>query len=216
MTYLASNVHSLRLMWFLMLGIAVGCASKGDSLGGAGGSSQSGGAPGTGGLSQSGGAPGTGGQGVLTSAEAIWAAAKPTCPIYKYQSRVSSVFNSCAISTYEIANDQLIRFSYVSYDSSSCTGNVTSQSDEVGAQLPDAGVARTVEELFSECQTIVNEVAASPSAYEGVSLVFDVHGVPETCLATAIQCIDDCTDGIRIDAFTCEASPSFDAGLNPG
>jgi hypothetical protein len=104
----------------------------------------------------------------------------------------------------------------MSYGTSSCTGDVTGQGDAVGAQLPDAGMAPTVEELFSKCQSIVDEVMASPAGYQGVSFVFDVHGVPETCVATVVQCLDDCTDGIRIDGFTCESAPSFDAGLTPG
>jgi hypothetical protein len=233
------NLDSARVSFVILFAVATagGCSSKGDGLGGTGGSGgaiQSGGAPGTGGLTQSGGAPGTGGMGqsggapgtggadpaglqaMLTAAEATWAAAKPSCPIYRYQSMVSSVFNSCSLTTYEIANDHLIRLSFVSYGSRTCYGSVTNQWDEVGAQLPDGGTVRTVEELFTECQRVVSEVAGSPSSYEAVGLAFNADGVPETCLATAIQCIDDCTDGIEIEGFTCEVSPSFDAGSNPG
>jgi hypothetical protein len=217
--------------------VGAGCATKNDSLSGSGGapgtgghdchqSDSCGGTTGTGGLSQSGGAPGTGGgtggadpsglQAALTAAEATWAAAKPNCPIYVYQTRRSSVFGSCTISTYEIANDRLIRSAYVSYDSRGCSGNVTGQGSAVGAQLPDAGVPPTVEQLFSTCQTLVTEIEANPSGYSGLGFGYDAQGVPESCVANVVQCVDDCTDGIDVQGFMCEASPSFDAGLTPG
>jgi hypothetical protein len=209
--------------------LGVGCASKNDSLGGTGGNGTGGG--GTGGLScgqtdSCGGTVGTGGgtgggssgdlQAQLTAAEETWAATKPNCPIYVYQTQRSSVFGSCTITTNEIANDRLIRSSWVSYDNSGCSGNVTGQGTEVGAQLPDAGVPPTVEQLFSECQTLVNELAADPSGYSSLGFSYNAQGVPEICLARVVQCVDDCTDGISIDGFMCEASPSFDAGLSPG
>jgi hypothetical protein len=93
-----------------MLALGAGCVrDPPHGHEGTGGSSQSGGTGGGLGLSDTGGATGTGGQGTLAAAEAIWAAAKPTCPIYRYQSRVSSVFGSYTITSYELANDRLIR-----------------------------------------------------------------------------------------------------------
>jgi hypothetical protein len=212
-----------------MVVVGVGCASKNDSLGGTGGNGTGGG--GTGGLScgqtdSCGGTVGTGGgtgggssgdlQAQLTAAEETWAATKPNCPIYVYQTQRSSVFGSCSTTTNEIANDQLIRSSYATYDNRSCTGTPTTQGTEVGAQLPDAGTPPTVEQLFAQCQALLTQVAGSPSSYTGVSFVFNAQGVPENCLATNTPCEDDCTDGIDIQSFMCEASPSFDAGLNPG
>lgn len=223
MTSLTVTKTSFRFAVFLMIAVGAGCASKGDSLGGTGGS----GAGGSGGTIQSGGATGTGGttgtggadpaslQAMLTAAESTWAAAKPSCPDYVYRSDQSSVFGSCSKTTIEIANDQPIRRSFVS-----CAyvpdGGVADQWDEVGA--PQIGTHQegtlpwTVEDLLADCQRTLDSVLADPPAY-GVSLSFNAEGIPVNCLAYMRQCVDDCTDGLNIEGFTCEASPSVDAGL---
>ena len=181
MTYLASSLRSLSLMWFLMLAIAVGCASKNDSLGGSGGTTQSGGGPGTGGLSQSGGSPGTGGatgdaggdyQAMLTAAEAEWAQAKPTCSAYTYSRQVSSVFGACAITTVTVSSDVVSSRAYVAGDSGcppTPDGGITEQWSESGAEVgthTDGEPAETVEQLFTECQSILaaRSVAVRPSS----------------------------------------------------
>lgn len=203
---------------FLMVAAGVGCGSKGGTGGGGTGGGQSGGAPATGGMTGTGGADPSNLQAMLTAAEATWAVAKPSCPDYVYESHQSSVFGSCSNTTIEIANDQPIRRSYVS-----CAyvpdGGVVDQWSEVGAAQLDThnegASAWTLEELFADCQKILNNVLADPSA-NSVSLTFNAQGVPGNCLATTLQCVDDCTGGLSIEGFACEASPSVDAGANPG
>jgi hypothetical protein len=51
---------------------------------------------------------------------------------------------------------------------------------------------------------ILNNVMGDPSAYS-VSLAFNAQGVPLTCLATMLQCVDDCTGGLDIPSFACQA-----------
>jgi hypothetical protein len=201
--------------------VAAGCASKNDSLSGTGGNGTGGngtGGDGTGGAS--GGNTGTGGtdpsslQGLLNVAEATWAAAKPGCPDYSYVSHQSSVFGSCSNTTIEITNDQPSRRSYVS-----CAyvpdGGTVDQWTEVGAAQiyshTEGASASTVEQLFTSCQAILNNVLADPSGYS-VSLSFDAQGVPVTCLATMLQCVDDCTGGLAISSFACHAPDGADAG----
>jgi hypothetical protein len=96
---------------------------------------------------------------------------------------------------------------------------VADQWDEIGATqigTHDEGAApETIERLFADCQTVLTNVAAAPSAYRA-SLRFTAEGVPLSCQATLIQCVDDCTEGISLDWFLCEPSPSGDAGFNPG
>jgi hypothetical protein len=219
-------------MWFLMLGAAVGCASKGDSLGGtgSGGTSQSGGGPGTGGLSQSGGAPGTGGSVVdagnvppeLAAAEATWAASKPSCSAYSYQVQ-SSNDNACQTTTVYIQNDQPIERSYTLVRGgcdSAADASVSSQWDEIGADQigTNAGLAPwTVEQMFSECQTVLT------TNQFGVSFVVNSDGVPMTCTETENSCVSDCnstggpgnttdcnaqcTSGRRLSWFVCQPAP---------
>jgi hypothetical protein len=221
MTYLTSNMARLRVALFVMVAAGAGCATKNDSLGGTGGG-------GTGGATQSGGAPGTGGgtgganpsdlQAMLTAAEATWVAAKPSCPIYAYERYQSSVFGSCGKTTIEMENGQPIRRSYVS-----CAfvpdGGTVDKWDEIGAAQigthNEGAGPETVEQLFADCQTVLTNVEANPSGYNPYAS-FNAEGAPLVCQAQVIQCIDDCTDGFRLDWFTCEASPSGDAGFNPG
>jgi hypothetical protein len=208
-----------------MLVAAVGCTSKGDSLGGTGGT----GAPGTGGgdtggAPATGGAPGTGGanpadlQAMLTTAEATWAAAKPSCSIYAYEKYQHTVFGTCWKTTIEMENGQPIRRSFVSC-ASVPDGGLVDQWDEIGAAqigTHDEGASpETVDQLLAHCQTLLSNVAANPSGYRP-RVSFNAEGVPLSCTALIVQCIDDCTDGTTLDWFTCEGSPSGDAGFSPG
>jgi hypothetical protein len=221
----SSNRRGFGALVFLLLASGAACASKNDSGGGGtGGTSQSGGAPGTGGLSQSGGAPGTGGgsagdggvdyQAMLTAAMATWAAAKPGCPAYRYQTQHSTQgFSYCGTTTIQIVNDQPVERSFVS-DESGCpyppdagVTNITEQWDEVGAQVgshTDGDSPLTVEQLFAYCQTIL---AADPSMYR-VELAVNSEGVPVGCTSTLLHCVDSCTGGIDIPTFTCEQPPA--------
>ena len=203
-----------------MVAVGAGCASK-DSLGGTVGT---GGAPGTGGTPGTGGVTGTGGaspadlQAMLTTAEATWGAAKPGCSIYAYEKYQHSVFGTCWKTTIEMENGQPIRRSF-----RSCgyvpDGGVVDQWDEIGAAQigthNEGGSAETVEQLLADCQTLLTNVAANPSGYRPF-VSFNAEGIPLSCQAIVIQCVDDCTDGTSLDWFTCEASPSGDAGFNPG
>jgi hypothetical protein len=218
---------SIRYFLLLTVAAGVGCASKNDTLGG------SGGAPGTGGVScartdSCGGTTGTGGgtggsdpsglQGELTMAEATWSAAKTNCPIYAYEKYQHSVFGSCSRTIIEMDHGQPIRRSFVS-----CAyvpdGGTVDQWDEIGAAQigthDEGGTWETVEQLLADCQALVANVAASPSGYR-TYVNFNAEGVPLSCQATVIQCVDDCTEGNSLDWFTCESSPSGDAGFNPG
>jgi hypothetical protein len=207
----------------LMLAAGVGCASKGDSLAGTGGI----GASGTGGTSQSGGAPGTGGtpgisaadlatlQGKLTAARATWVATKGGCGHYVYESdQLSLPFGPCSKTTIEILNDQPIRRAYLSC-ASVPDGGVAEQWSEVGdSQIdthPDGAYPWIAEGLLDECHAVLNNVMANPSAYS-VSLAINAQGVPVTCLATILQCVDDCTGGIDISSFACQPPDGADAG----
>jgi hypothetical protein len=190
MTYLPSNDRSLRLTVLLMLALGVGCGSK------------------------TGGPDPINLPGMLSAAEATWAAAKPSCPDYQYVSHQSSVFGTCSNTTVEIANDQPTRRSYVSC-AYAPDGGTVDQWTEVGpAQIDshtEGASAWTVEELLADCQKILNNALADPSAYS-VSLTFNDQGVPVTCLATMLQCVDDCTGGLSISGFACNAPDGADAG----
>jgi len=206
-----------------MLAASVGCSSKGDSLGGTGGT----GSPGTGGTSQSGGAPGSGGrtgssaadlaafQQKLTAARATWAATKVGCVHYVYESdQLSLPFGPCSKTTIEILNDQPTRRAYVSC-ASGPDGGMAEQWSEVGYSQIDTHLDGDhpwpVEGLLDECQAILNNVMGDPSAFS-VSLAINAQGVPVTCLATTLQCVDDCAGGLNILSFACQAPDSTDAG----
>ena len=85
---------------------------------------------------------------------------------------------------------------------------------EIGTHAEGAS-PDTVEQLFAACQTLLTKVEANPAGYRP-SVSFNAEGVPLSCQATVVQCVDDCTDGFSLDWFTCESSPSGDAGFNPG
>ena len=214
------TITKLRFAVSLMVAAGVGCGHRSTISSGTGGNG-SGGA-GTGGAS--GGTTGTGGakppdlQAMLTAAEATWGAAKSGCSIYAYEKYQHSVFGSCSRTAIEIENGQPLRRSFVSC-ASVPDGGVADQWDEIGATqigTHDEGAApETAEQLFADCQTVLTNVAADPSGYRA-SLRLTAEGIPLSCQATLIQCVDDCTDGISLDWFICEPSTSGDAGFNPG
>jgi hypothetical protein len=181
----------------------------------AGGDGSSGGRSGAGGGGQTGGVGGAvafdagadaGYANQLAAAQAAWAAAKPSCPIYRYQSRRTSVFGFCATTTIEIANDEAISRSF--FDG---TGSCEAGSDAAGLEQwsetsaavgthTDGDPARTVEQLIAACGQIL---ASDRSKYD-LFYQTGANGVPSACHARLINCADDCTDGLDIPFFTCE------------
>lgn len=145
----------------------------------------------------------------LAAAQAAWAAAKPSCPVYRYETRVTSVFGFCTTTTIAIANDLAISRSLIadrSFCSPSPDGGVVEQwsetvASDVGTHA-DGAPARTVEQLIAACGQIL---ASDPSKYE-VSFGVASNGVPTHCTARLINCVDDCTDGIQIPVFACEST----------
>lgn len=209
-----------------LFALTLGCSSSdlgaGGATGGTFGSGGTGQTGGTGGAAQTGGAAGTvahdGGAAAayanqLATARAAWAAAKPTCPDYRYQSRRRSVFGYCATTTVEIAEDEPVDRSFIA-GYSSCSpapdAGLASAWSEVGASQigthADGDPPRTVEQLIDACGQIL---ASDPSKYELFAFAADSNGVPTWCAATLRSCVDDCTDRIEILSFSCETA---DAG----
>jgi hypothetical protein len=149
---------------------------------------------------------------MLAAASAEWSAAKSSCPAYRYQSQQSSVFGFCAITTIEIANDQAIRRSFIS-GATGCSPDAAATEEWAEVNAGEIGShsagepARTVEQLLADCQTIL---AVDPAHYR-LFLSVSPQGVPMTCIHTQINCLDDCTSGIQVPTFTCEALPPVDA-----
>ncbi len=207
---------------FAIVGIGCGSSKLGgdDGTGGSGGAGGSSPVGATGGTnSTGGGAPDGGGDTVsrdeLAAAQAAWAAAKPNCRSYRYQSRQTSVFGFCETTTVEIANDQPISRSFESDDhfcAASADAGATEQWSEVGAsqvgQHADGDRPLTVEQLFAACQQILASDPATHQLFFGA----DSNGVPARCSATLIGCVDDCTTSVDIASFACEATEDGGGG----
>jgi hypothetical protein len=195
MSYFIHHSRRFRFAVLLVAGVVSAC-------GGSGGTTDAGGTVDAGESLQA----------ILAGAAAEWAAAKPSCPAYRYQSQRSSVFGFCSTTTIEIANDQAIRRSFI-HGASGCSPDAaaTEQWDEVNAgeigSHSDGEPAHTVEQLLADCQTIL---AVHPAQY-GLFLSVGPQGVPMTCMHRLIKCTDDCSSGIQIPNFTCQAPPPVDA-----
>jgi hypothetical protein len=194
---------------------------------GSGGSTQSGGAPGSGGqtgrakdASAAGGSPAfdSGGSetlpGYLAAAAAEWAAVKPSCPTYQYSSVRMSASGVCVTTTIEIANDQPIGRSF-SVGAGDCVGapildaGAPEQWSEVGAAQvgshADGDPARTAEQIFAYCQTVVDAAPSEDVTYLGIG----ADGIPTECEALPNGCGTNCAySGLQIKGFTCEPSPN--------
>ncbi|HVV48961.1 MAG TPA: hypothetical protein VHO06_04825 [Polyangia bacterium] len=152
--------------------------------------------------------------GELRAAEAAWAAAKPSCSTYHYQSTTqSAAFDSCATTTIEIANDQPVRRSLTAYTYGTCGGGDAGPSDswdETGAAIgshDDGAPALTIEQLFAACQ---GDLAQDPKQ-NSLTLQIGMDGVPIACGHTPNDCVDDCYLGFELSNFACTPWPA-DAG----
>jgi hypothetical protein len=92
-------------------------------------------------------------------------------------------------------------------------GAWTLTTDETGGQIgqypTDAtvGPASTMEQLFTECESIL---ARNPAEYD-VNLELDLaRGIPLRCTYRPKGCVDDCTFGFIIATFSC--TPLLSAG----
>jgi hypothetical protein len=142
----------------------------------------------------------------LDTASALWAAAKPSCPIYSYDRRWSSVFGGGSSTEVEIRHDVPTRRRY---STAQGDGGVSSPlmvvwdetGDMVGRNTTSYTVfpPSTVEQLLAECAMVL---AHSPADYI-LNLVTDPYGVPLECTNFPRGCYDDCESGIRIATFAC-------------
>ena len=149
-------------------------------------------------------------QETLLRAKATWAAAKPSCPNYHYESLTSSVFGFCSKTTIEIASDQPVQRSYVGYTSGGCGSADAGPSEtweELGAQQVgthmDGAPALTAEQLFAACET---SLAHDPST-NTLTLTLGTEGVPNRCGFTPVNCLDDCYMGFELSDVTCGSLP---------
>jgi hypothetical protein len=156
-------------------------------------------------------------QETLPMAEAIWAAAKPSCPNYHYEALTWSFTGFCTKTTIQIASDEPVRRSFMG-GNDGCGGTdagPTETWDEVGAlQIgthADGASALTAEQLFAACQT---SLAQDPST-NTLTLTIGAEGVPTRCGFTPINCADDCYMGFELSDVTCGSLPA-DGGSADG
>jgi len=153
----------------------------------------------------------------LQAAEATWAAAKANCPNYHYEALTSSFVGYCTKTTIQLANDQPVQRSFVSYGEGcgSTDAGPTETWKEIGAQQvgthTDGASALTAEQLFADCET---SLAHDPSR-NTLTLTIGAEGIPTRCGFTPIGCLDDCYSGFQLSDVTCGSLP-IDAGSVDG
>ena len=212
----------MKFALLLVAALGFGC-TKGEAIGGPGTTGGTGGRPGSGGATGSGGAPGTGGTAVdaspdaaleseLAAAMAEWVAAKASCPVYSYTTVSRSFTGSCATTTVEIADNQPVRRTFLAEEPCGRPdAGIFDQWDEVGAAQvgthSDAAPARTVEQVFAACQSVLARGSVANSLY----LSIGPDGVPSSCAYWPKGCVDDCTTDVGVGIFTCLAP---DAGAD--
>jgi hypothetical protein len=157
-------------------------------------------------------------QAELDAAAVTWATSKPSCAIYSYARTWSSVFGASGATSIEMRNDVATRRRYVTNASrvqpDAGTG-ATVVFDEIGSDVGANGngggayPAATVEQLLAECAALL----AKDPVMNRLRLTVERHGVPTECTFTPVGCFDDCTSGISISGFACDAL-SVDGGAD--
>ena len=143
---------------------------------------------------------------MLAAGEAAWANVK--CQSYVYSRTQSSVVSGfCGVTGVSIENDAPTIRTYTSGEHGcppNPDGGVTEEWTEQGAAQigthTDGYPAETIEQLFAECAGIL---ASDPTKYT-VFLGLGYDGIPMTCTATLIECVDDCSFGIELSNFACD------------
>jgi hypothetical protein len=117
----------------------------------------------------------------------------------------------CATTTVEIADDQPIGRSFV-LGTGACVGAPTldagapEQWTEVGAAQvgshADGDPARTAEQIFADCRTVIDSGSGADVTYLGIG----PDGIPSECEVVSNGCGSQCISGLQINGFTCEPS----------
>ena len=152
----------------------------------------------------------------LDVAAASWRATKPGCPTYSYVRFWRSVFGGGGETSVEITNDVPTRRRYVVEPWNWPDGGAPVTWEETGAMIGShtggGGAsavypARTVEELYAECEMVL---ARDPNTSE-LQLTAWTSGVLSLCISRPKNCADDCASGIVLRSFACGPLPDLAA-----